>query len=137
MRHVFVLIGMAGLSTSMAAEAADRPALFAGRPSPNQVSMPLTDVGTAIAMVQRGDVPVSDVPARHVQMLRTATLPASNIPLRTPLQTAHPLSASPVTPLGFRRADFAWSHNTQSDKRTGLSQSAHDASAGISTRVIK
>lgn len=137
MRHVFVLIGMTGLSLSLAAEAADRTVPFAGRPSPNQVSMPLTDVGTAMAMVQRSGVPASDVPVGHMQMLRTITLPASNAPLRTPLQTAHPLSTSQVTPLGFRRADFAWSHTPQFDGRTGLSRSAHDASAGISTRVIK
>lgn len=137
MKHRFVLIGTVGLSMSLAATAAERTVSPPVRPSPNQVSMPLTDVSAAMAIVQRGDVPASDVPAGHDSMLRAATLPASNIPLRAPLQMAHPLSASAVTPLGFRRADFAWSHDPQADGRTGLSRNAHDASAGISTRTIK
>lgn len=138
MRQVLALICMVGLSAfaipALAAERTVRPVF---RPSPNRVSMPLTDVSAAMAVVRRTDVPASDSEPGRAAMVRAASSPVSAVPLRTPLQTMHPLPTSAVTPLGFRRADFAYSHDPQPDGRTGLSRTAHDASAGISTRVIK
>jgi len=126
------------LSTTFNAAAADHQILAAATPSPNLVRMPLTDVRAAVAVVSRSNVPASDLAATPMSSVRRAAARLPTLaPSLSPSQTLHPLPTSPTTPLGFRRADFAWSHEERADTRAGLSRNAHDASVGISTRVVK
>jgi hypothetical protein len=137
MKQALALIGLVVLSVAHPVRAAEHTEPTALRPSPNRIAMTLTDVDAAQAIVKRTDISASDVPSAPIARARVATPSSPGVSLRTPLQTAHPLPASPTTPLGFRRADFAWAGGPQIDTRGDLSRNAHDASAGISTCVIK
>jgi len=137
MKQALALIGLVVLSVARPARTAEHTEPAALRPSPNRIAMTLTDVSAAQAIIARTNIAASDVPSVPTVRARVAKPSSPGVSLRTPLQTAHPLPTSPATPLGFRRADFAWASGPQIDTRSDLSRNAHDASAGISTRVIK